>query len=167
MAHFTPVAPRHTIADLRTWMKQSHDEGQKTRLKAVIFAQEGLGRNEIVKRLQVSDHSVTNWVQAYNERGVSALATNKGGRPKGNPKWSEVPFDALVHEIDKGGYWSVPRMMEWLKERYNLLIPEQTIWYRMDKRGYSYKSARPHPVKGDKERQDTFKKGASPRSWSR
>lgn len=167
MAHFTSIEPRHTIAELRTSMKQSRDEGQKTRLKAIIFAQEGCGRQEIVERLQVSDHSITNWVHAYNEGGISALATNNGGRPKGNPKWSNDIFSALAQEIDKGGYWSIPRMQEWLKKEYKKDIPEQTVWYRMDQLNYSYKSARPHPVQGNKERQETFKKVASPRSWSR
>jgi transposase len=167
MAHFTAIQPRHTIAELRTCMKQSRDEGQKTRVKAIIFAQEGLGRYEIVERLQVSDHSITNWVHAYNKGGISALATNNGGRPKGNPKWSDDIFNALATEIDKGGYWSIPRMREWLKEHYQKDVPEQTVWYRMDQLRFSYKSARPHPVQGNKERQETFKKGASPRSWSR
>ncbi len=167
MAHFTSIAPRHTIAELRTSMKQSHDEGQKTRLKAIIFAQEGLGRQDIVERLQVSDHSITNWVHAYNKGGVPALATNKGGRPEGNPKWDTTLFESLAKEIDKGGYWSIPRMQEWLKQKYKKDVPEQTVWYRMDTLGYSYKSARPHPAQGDKGRQATFKKGASVRSWRR
>jgi transposase len=167
MAHFTPITPRHTSAELRTSLRQSRDDGQKTRLKAIIFAQEGCERQEIVERLQVSDHSVTNWVHAYNEGGVPALATNSGGRPKGHPKWSADIFTALATEIDKGGYWSVPRMQEWLKKHYQKDIPEQTVWYRMDRLNYSYKSARPHPAQGSRERQDTFKKGASLRSWSR
>ena len=50
-------------------------------------------------------------------------------------------------------------MQEWIKEQYQKDIPEQTVWYRMDKLNYSYKGARPHPVQGDRERQETFKKG--------
>lgn len=167
MAYFTAVAPHHTLAELNICMKQSRDEGQKTRLKAIIFALKGLQRQEIVERIQVSDHSVTNWVQAYNKGGIPALTTNKGGRPPGNPKWDNDIFTSLAKELDKGGYWSVPRMQEWLKKHYQKDIPEQTVWYRMDQLNYSYKSARPHPVLGDRDRQETFKKGASLRSWSR
>jgi transposase len=98
---------------------------------------------------------------------LAGLAQKPSGRKEGNPKWDKEPFDALAQEIDKGGYWSVPRMQEWLKKEYKKNIPEQTVWYRMDTLGYSYKSARPHPVQGDRERQETFKKGASPHSWSR
>lgn len=93
------------------------------------------------------------------------LISNKGGRPEGNPKWDTAIFDALVKEIDtKKGYWSIPRMQQWIREHHKKEIPEQTVWYRMDKLNYSYKSARPHPVQGNKEKQEAFKKGVSFRS---
>ncbi len=167
MAHFTSVAPRHSADELRSAQKRSRDEGQRTRITAIMLAKEGKQRQEIVEYLRVSDHSITNWVHAYNEGGLSALTTNKGGRPEGNPKWNSAIFDDLAKEIDKGGYWSIPRMQEWLKKHKNKDIPEQTVWYRMDQLNYSYKGARPHPVQGNKEKQDDFKKTALLRSWSR
>ena len=167
MAHFTPVEPHHTIAELRAVMKTSRDEGQKTRIRAIVAAKAGASRNDIVALLSVSDHSVTNWVNAYNEGGIEMLKTNVGGRPKGSTVWEEDIFVELAKAIDTGGYWSIPRMQNWISERYNKAIPEQTVWYRMDRLGYSYKSARPHPVQGNKDTQTSFKKGVSPRSWSR
>lgn len=167
MAHFTPVSPRHTVAELQAAVKQSRDEGQKTRIRAIIAAKAGASRNEIVALFSICDHTVTNWVQAYNEGGVEALRTDKGGRPKGTTRWEEDIFTDLAEEIDKGGYWSIPRMQAWISDRHDKDIPEQTVWYRMDKLNYSYKSARPHPVQGDMEKQASFKKGAWSRSWSR
>lgn len=167
MAHFTPVAPHHSIAELKTAIKRSRDDGQKTRLRAIMAAQAGGTRNDIVALLSVSDHSVTNWVHAYNKGGIDALVTNRGGRPKGSTLWEEDAFTALARAIDQGGYWSIPRMQEWLKKHRRKDIPEQTVWYRMDRLGYSYKGARPHPAQGNTERQALFKKGASFRFWSR
>lgn len=161
------VVAHDTATELRKKLRTAHDEAFKNRVKAIILALEGKKRIEIVERLEVDAKSVTTWVHRYNAKGIDALVSNKGGRPLGNPKWDDAPFDALIYEIDKGGYWSIPRMQEWLKKHHNLTIPEQTVWYRIDKRGYSYKSARPHPVKGDRERQETFKKGVLFRSWSR
>lgn len=166
MSHLTVVA-HDTEAQLRKKLASAHDEAFKTRLKAVLLALAGKKRFEIVERLTVDASSVTLWLQRYNEQGSAALASNKGGRPEGNPKWNKEIFEDLAKEIDKGGYWSIPRMQEWLKREKNQEIPEQTVWYRMDQLKYSYKSARPSPVRGDKEKQDTFKKGALPRSWSR
>ena len=39
-------------------------------------------------------------------------------------------------------------------------IPERTLWYRITQIGYSNKSSRRYPYKGDKEKQEAFKKGA-------
>jgi len=166
MAHLTVVA-HDTEAQLREKLRHAHDEAYKTRLKAILLAVRGKKRYEIVDQLTVDASSVTEWVQRYNEKGSGALVSNKGGRPEGNPKWEADIFDDLAKEIDKGGYWSVPRMQAWLKSNKKKAIPEQTVWYRMDQLGYSYKSARPSPVQGNKEKQDAFKKGGLPRSWSR
>lgn len=155
------------VRELRKALRTSHDDAQKTRIRAIIKLVEGSTKTEVAHDLTIGRTSLIEWVKYYNNGGVDALIFSKGGRPEGNPKWDKEPFDALAQEIDKGGYWSIPRMQEWLKQKYKKDIPEQTVWYRMDTLGYSYKSARPHPVKGDRERQETFKKGASPRSWSK
>jgi transposase len=167
MAHITIAQGHDTVETLRKKIGKAPDEAYKIRLKAVLLAKKGKKRYEIVEQLTVDAKSVTTWLARYNEGGTDALASNKGGRPEGNPKWDGSVFEALAKEIDKGGYWSIPRMQEWIKARHKQDIPEQTVWYRMDQLAYSYKSARPHPVQGDRERQEAFKKGASPRSSNR
>ena len=158
------IKPHDTIAELKDALKRSQDEAYRVRLRAIIKAKENKKRNTISKELSVSVCAISNWVTKYNEKGKNGLATRLGGRPKGDPKWKEEPFKALTKKIDEGGYWSIPKMQKWLAENFSLQIPEQTVWYRMDQLGYSYKSARPHPVKGNKEKQEVFKKGASLRS---
>jgi transposase len=166
MAHITVVA-HDTESELQKKLRYAQDEAFKIRLKAILLAKKGETRYEIVLQLTVNPGSVTTWLRRYNERGTLALISNKGGRPEGNPKWDDDIFDELAKEIDKGGYWSIPLMQEWLQKHKKKAIPEQTVWYRMNKRKYSYKSSRPAPVQGNKEKQETFKKGASSRSWSR
>lgn len=166
MSHLT--IKNHDTADtLRQKLRVAPDEAYKTRLKAILLAKNGKRRYEIVEQLTVNPTSVTLWLKRYNKGGTAALVSNKGGRPKGNPKWDDSFFTALAREIDKGGYWSIPHMQAWLIEHVKQDIPEQTVWYRMDRLGYSYKSARPHPVQGNRERQETFKKGASSHSSRR
>jgi transposase len=164
---FITVHAHDTEESLRGKLRNASDEAYKTRLKAILLAKKGKKRFEIVEQLTVDAKSVTTWLARYNERGTSGLVSNKGGRPEGNPKWDRAIFDDLAKEIDKGGYWSIPRMQEWLTKHKHKDIPEQTVWYRMDQLKYSYKGARPHPVQGSREKQDNFKKTVSPRSWSR
>lgn len=156
-----------SVEALRLAVKRSRDEAQKTRIRAIISIKEGVSQTDAARRFAVCHNTVRNWIAAYEKGGVTALAMSKGGRPEGNPHWDASIFEELAKEIDKGGYWSVPKMQEWIKEHHKKNIPEQTVWYRMDQLDYSYKSARPHPMQGNKERQETFKKGASYRSWSR
>lgn len=166
MSYIT-VEDRDTIDELRKKLKKTADEAYKTRLKAIILAAQGKKRYEIVDQLTVNPGSVTTWLKRYNEKGTAGLVSRKGGRPEGNPKWDASLFDGLAREIDKGGYWSIPRMQAWLREHKEVDIPEQTVWYRMDQLRYSYKSARPHPVQGNKEKQEVCKKGVSSRSSRR
>lgn len=148
-----------SVSDLKRAIKKSADADQKNRIKAIINIKEGATKTATAKRFVVSRTSVISWVAAYNEGGVEALAMSKGGRLEGNPKWDTSLFNDLTKEIDKGGYWSIPRMQEWLIANKKKDIPEQTVWHRMNQLDYSYKGARPHPTQGNKEKQDGFKKG--------
>ena len=167
MQHHTPLAPRDTLAEIQGALQRTRNALEKVRLKAIILRKKDKTPQEIRNQLMVSDRSVIEWVRRYNEGGISALTVTKGGRPEGNPKWDKDIFEDLAKEIDKGGYWSIPRMQEWIKREKRKEIPEQTVWYRMDQLHYSYKSSRPSPVQGSKEKQATFKKGGLSRSWSR
>jgi transposase len=161
MAHIIKLKTRHTIQELRQILKTVKDETQKTRIRAIIGIQEGKTRTEISNDLVVERGTIIDWIHIYNQKGIDGLAVNKGGRKEGNPKWDAAIFNELIKEIDKQEqYWSIPKMVEWIEKRFKKEIPEQTIWYQLDKRGYSYKSSRPSPYLGNKEKQESFKKGA-------
>jgi transposase len=139
---------------------KSSDEGQKLKLRAIINLKKGKKVKEVAEDLLVSRQSLSSWQRIYNSEGVDGLVTNKGGRSEGNPKWDEKIFNALTRHVKKtGGYWSVPLMQKWIEGKYSKTIPLQTIWYHLCLLEFSYKSARPHPYKGDPKRQESFKKG--------
>lgn len=167
MQQHTSLKPHATLEVLAQALKKARGDILRTRLKAIILRVRKHTPQEIAERLLVNDRSVRDWITLYNQHGVKGLTPKPSGRKEGNPKWNSDIFTDLAKVIDKGGYWSIPRMREWIREQYQKDIPEQTVWYRMDQLDYSYKSARPQPVKGDKERQETFKKGALLRSWQR
>lgn len=161
------VSAHDSLPALRLAVKNTSDAGWKTRIKTVLKAREGKKRKEIATELLVSERSVGLWVGAYNTKGLEGLKTKRPGRKLGPQRWPASIFDALAQEIDKGGYWSIPKMREWISARHKKDIPEQTVWYRMDQLNYSYKGARPHPVQGSKKRQEAFKRGVLLHSWSR
>lgn len=160
------IASHHSLTELILAKNKSSDDGQKLRLRAIINIKKGKLMQQISEELVVSEKSLGVWLAKYNEKGVSGLASNKGGRPEGNPKWDTKIWESLGNTIKtRGGYWSIPKMQEWIENTYKKAIPEQTVWYHLDKLGFSYKSSRPHPYKGDRERQGSFKKGGSRKQW--
>jgi transposase len=161
------LAETHTLDELIEAKNKSSDLGQKLRLRAIINIKKGKLINQVSEDLLVSRRSISEWQNRYNDKGIEGLVSNKGGREEGNPKWDTKIFDSLAEMIKKtGGYWSIPKMQKWIKEKYKEMVPEQTIWYHLDILGFSYKSSRPHPYKGDLKRQESFKKTVLLRHWS-
>lgn len=161
------LTPHQTLSELIAIKNVSADEGQKLRLLAIINIKKGKLIKQVAEELIVSRRSVSSWQNIYNDKGVAGLATNKGGRPEGNPKWDLAIWEALGKNIKTtGGYWSIPKMQEWITATYHQNIPEQTVWYHLDQLGFSYKSARPHPYQGNFEQQAAFKKKASRKRWA-
>jgi transposase len=162
MSTIIPISRPESIADLRSAIKQSSDEAQKTRIRAIIKIKSGVTRTEVAQEYVVERGTIIDWITAYNTGGPDALLFSKGGRPEGNPVWNTSIFDALIEEIEKQEhYWSVPLMVKWIKKNHHKDIPENTLWYHVTGLKYSYKSARPHPHLGNKAQQEVFKKGAS------
>ena len=162
MAKTIKLAKKDSILTIKKAIKKSKDEGQKTRLRVILGVKRGKLRKEVAENLNLNIDTVTNTVKKYNSKGIKGLETNKGGRLEGNPVWDTKIFDDLVKEIDKQDrYWSIPVMMQWIKEHKKEEIPYNTVWYHARNLDYSYKSARPHPYLGNKKRQETFKKRAS------
>jgi len=161
------VAPHHTLDELVLAKNKSSDDGQKLRLRAIINIKKGKLLRQVSEELIVSEKSLGIWLARYNSFGEQGLVSNKGGRREGNPTWDSSIFMGLSEHLRiTGGYWSIPKMQEWIENKYKKAIPEQTVWYHLKKLGFSYKSARPHPYKGDRERQEAFKRGALLRWWA-
>lgn len=155
---------RDSIEDLKKEIKKTNDEKYKTRLKAMLLLKKKKKRKEVAEILVAGERTVTAWVGIYNKDGTEGLKTKPTGRPKGKEKWKNEIFEKLTKEIDKSDkYWSVRLMCKWIKKEEKEDVPESTVWYRVTQIGYSNKSSRPYPYKGDKEKQDSFKKGASRR----
>lgn len=160
------LAPHHTLAELIEIKNKSSDDGQKLRLRAIINIKKGKLLKQVSEEFIVSRQSLSVWVNRYNKNGAEGLFFSKGGREEGNPKWDAGIWKKLGDHIKtKGGYWSIPKMQEWIESEYKKTIPEQTVWYNLTKLKFSYKSARPHPYKGNLEKQNSFKKGASRKRW--
>ena len=126
----------------------------------ILAVKKGKSRKSITEELQVHNDTIADNIRRSNKNGIAGLKTNKGGRPEGNPKGEAEIFKDLTKEIDKqANYWSIPTMIEWVKENKKQTIPYNTIWNQLQRLNYSYKAARPSPHLGNTEKQEAFKKG--------
>lgn len=150
---------KHTIAKLKTAIKRSEDEEQKTRLRVILKTKKGLTRTDIAKDFVINRTAIISWIKIYNKKGIDGLSMSKGGRPKGSHKWNEEIFKKLTKEISKGNQcWSLQLMQDWVIKKEKEIIPISTIWHHVKRLNFTYKSLRPHPYLGDKDKQKIFKK---------
>ncbi len=147
------ILPSSIEAEIKT----TTDEPYKTRLRTLLLLHKGNSQQEISETLVLSVRSIRNWIHTYNKNGEEGLKTKPSGRPKGRTKWENTPFENLTKAINANSrYWSVRLMTEWLAENEKITVPESTVWYRITQIGYSHKSSRPYPYKGDPQKQEAL-----------
>jgi transposase len=160
MAKKITIIEHNTKEELEYEIKRTRDGRYRLRMQVIILCMEGLPSHEIQSRLIISRPALFRWVKWYNEKGLERIRdVSSGGRPEGNPKWDNSIFDALFAKLDAmEEFFSVPKMQVWIEETYGKKIPERTIHDRLRVGGYSFKSSRPNPYKGDPNLQAQFKK---------
>ena len=160
MAKAITIIKHDTEEELRKEISTTKDGRYRLRVQTVLLVMQGLHSEQIMQQLLISRNSIFRWVQWYNEDGLEGLKNvSVGGRAEGNPKWDDTIFIALFEKLDTmEEFWSVPKMQSWIEEQYNLKIPVNTIHNRLRVNGYTFKSSRPNPYKGDPDLQAAFKK---------
>jgi transposase len=163
MAKPITINKQHTEQELEKEIKHTRDGKYRLRIQVILQAMQKKSSIEIHKNLLVNKDTIFRWVRWYNEKGLQGIKeVSKGGRKEGNPIWDNNIFDALCDKLDlMEEYWSIPKMQSWIEENYGVKIPLSTIHHRLGVNGYSFKSSRPNPYKGDPNLQAAFKKTVS------
>ena len=105
----------------------------------------------ILEKMLISKNTYYDWIHRYNEGGCKALKKIKiPGRKEGNPKYDAKIFTDIFTALDKmDEYWSLPKIQKSIEIEHGIKVPLETIRARLKRAGYSYKSNRPSPYKGD------------------
>jgi len=150
---------------LRKEIRNTTNGRYQLRLRVILSVKIGISSSKTRKELLISSSTYSNWIQKYNNEGKEALKQHNSGRIEGNPKWDAAIFEELFKKLDlMREYWSVLKMQQWIKGQHGVEIPTSTIENRLHKANYSWKTNRPSPYKGDKTKQEEFKKTVS-RKW--
>ncbi len=160
MAKNITIQKHQTLEEIESEIKSTHDGRYRLRLQAIYLAMQKMHSHQICSQLMISKQALFKWIKWYNEKELEGIKNvSKGGRDEGNPKWDASIFEALFAKLDlMQEYWSTPKMHVWIEETFKVRIPERTIQHRLKIGGYTFKSSRPNPYKGDPNLQAAFKK---------
>ena len=159
------IKEHDSLKELKKEIKNTKDGRYRLKLNVIVQIKEGKKAKEIQNNFLISQPTYYRWLKKYNKGGMEFLWTNLGGRKEGNPKYEDKIFIELLEKLDiMEEWWSVLKMVAFVKEKHNVDVLPETMRLRVKKAGYSWKSNRPSPYKGNKEKQDSFKKMAS-RIW--
>ena len=154
------IKEHETIEELKKEIRESVDGRYQLRLRTILLAREGNSYKTIVDKMLINTATYYKWLHHYNDGGCQALKNIKiTGRKEGNPKYDAKIFTEVYEALDiMDEYWSIPKMQKLVEEKHGIKVPYETMRWRVKKAGYSYKSNRPSPYKGDEELQVEFKK---------
>jgi len=156
------ITEHNTIEELEKEIKSRQPDRYRLRLQAILLAKQGMSNKEVQKALLISRHAFYTWIHKYNEGGLERLKEYNRGRKEGNPKYDAKIFAEVFEKLDAmDEYWSIPKMQKLVEEKHGIKVPYETMRMRVKRAGYSYKSNRPSPYKGDKKLQEEFKKKQS------
>jgi transposase len=156
------IAEHNTIEEIENEIKLVLPGRYRLRLQTIFLAKKGMHPNDIQTILLVSTYAYYDWIHKYNSGGMQALKQHNSGRKEGNPKYDSKIFVELFEKLDlMQEYWSIPKMQKLVLELHKIDVPYETMRMRVKRAGYSYKSNRPSPYKGDEELQKEFKKTVS------
>jgi len=161
------ITEHNTIDEIEQEIKSTLPGRYRLRLQTIFLAKQGVHREEVQKTLLISRHAYYTWIHKYNDKGMEILKEHNSGRKNGNPKYEAKIFKELFEKLDlMEEYWSVIKMQKFVLELHNIDVPNETMRMRVKRAGYSYKSNRPSPYKGDEELQKNLKKTVSV-MWSK
>jgi len=152
------LANHLTKSELRDRIRREKDSSIRDKYRAFLWILEGKKRVEIAKDLGVSRTSIQQWVKRYNGSGESGLLRRPGqGRKQIITPDKVEKIKGWVSEGE--GVWTLKRMSLMLWAEDGISVTQQAIWYRLHKSRWSWKTGRPTNPEGDKDAQESFKKG--------
>lgn len=154
--------------DLKERMLASERREQFQRWQVIfMLSTKRLRADEVAELVGVAKGTVYQWVHAYNRRGPQALALQgRGGRRNALllPDQEREVLAGLAEQAQAGTVVIAQRVREQVQERLGRPVSKDYAYDLLHRHGWRKVAPRPEHPKGDKARQEAFKKN-SPASW--
>lgn len=161
-----PLGEGMSAEQFRAAAASTKDANQARRLLALAAVRDGLSREVAARMGGMDRQTLRDWVHAYNAKGIDGLVNDK---PPGRPaKLSAEHKAAIKTLVEQGPDPEKDGVVRWrrrdlaciAKERFGVVVDEDTIGRVLRQLGFSHISVRPkHPEQKDGAIEDFKKKG--------
>ncbi len=167
-----PLREEFDAAGLRKAARDSKDADQTRRLLALAAIRDGATRTEAARIGSVTLQIVRDWVIKLNAHGPAGLIDRKApGQPR---LLDDTHRAARMAAVDSGPIpavhgvvrWRVIDLCQWLRDKFQVSVSEQTLSRELRELGYRKLSARPRQHPQAESAIEALKK-TSLRAWTR
>jgi transposase len=155
--------------ELRARYVAERDVARRRRLQALWLARSGRSVVEAARLAGVGVRSVERWLDWYRQGGLAAvLARVPGHGARGAPaRLTAAQQQTLVAQAAGGLFRMCDEARAWVSEQFGIAYSYQRMSSLLTRLGCHPKTPRPMAAKADPVAQAAWKKGGSPRRWSR
>lgn len=154
--------------ELKRRMLQSEDREQFQRWQVIyVLLTKGFGAQDTADLVGVAQGTVYQWVHLYNQQGPQALVLQgRGGRRKAllSPEEEKVVLEEVATQAKEGTVVVAQTIRSHVEEKLGHSVSKDYAYDLLHRHGWRKVAPRPRHPKGDKAKQDAFKKN-SRSSW--
>jgi len=156
------VEVKESIEELKERYRKSKCKVESRRIQVVMWLGEGKSRKEVIELSGYNRVEVVKIIKRYNEGGIKELR-DKRQEGKGAERLisdEEMLLFAQVvrRDYEEGILWNGKKVVGWVKEELGKELYVSRGYEMLGAIGFSVQRVRPRHVKGDKEKQEGFKK---------
>ena len=162
MTRVSRVQPHLTLEEIKQKIATSDNPRRQQKWLIVYNAQvEPRSAVAIARNTSTTVRTVHQVISDYNRLGVAAIETSgRGGRYNSYLSIEEETafLEQFVDAAHTGSITTIKQIHKAFEERIGTEVDSSTIYRLLERHGWRKLTPRPHHPKGDKHKQETFKK---------
>ena len=147
---------------LKAAYKSERDAEIRSRIQGLWLLRSGWRLGAVADVVGVHYRTVQKWLRRYREGGLEEVVSGKRGGRGQQPYLSEAEQSDVVDEVSTGRFRTASEIREWIASEYGVSYTMGGTYSLLGRLGCSPKVPRPVHVKAAPQRQESWKRGASP-----
>lgn len=156
------LAEHLSVEELASRYRACSHAGERSRWQILWLLSSGHTSQEVSDVTGYSLHWIRALARRYNQYGPESMSDgrrqNRGQPPLLNDEQQAYLLQALEGPAPGGGYWSGPKVAQWISQLFARPIAPQRGWDYLQGLGYRLKVLRPQNMNADWTEQERWKK---------